>query len=381
MTDEDFSIEDITLPDDNSTDDNKGKSALSNKSNNDDDANKKTTSKPNATEPDIEDLDNPLTDDDVDDVDDEDEDEDVDETDEDEVEVFVEKLKPEKHHKVLSKLLNKLGYIEGEINSEEDVLNMFDDYYTSSLNDDEKEIIRAVKAGIPLIDAVSMKLKSFDYARHSDEDIKKDVNVAKAVYRQYLLDSNVEEDEIDDRIEYAIDNETIYDKAVKAKTNGLAKQRKLEQSKLEEAANNRELAKQNRNKYLNDVRKDINSTDELFGSKLSKVDKEALFQLMTSPVEVRQANNSKQLVTALNKAISEDPIVLKQINYLLHKKVLGKSGKLDALSVKIISNAAKQLDDVTSTKKKKSKQTKSKDESDIETGIEALGNMFSGLKI
>lgn len=375
MTDEDFSIEDITLPDDNSTDDNKGKS------NNDDNANKKATSKPNVTEPDIEDSDEPLTDDDIDNVDDEDEDEDVDETDEDEVEVFVEKLKPEKHHKVLSKLLNKLGYIEGEINSEEDVLNMFDDYYTSSLNDDEKEIIRAVKAGIPLIDAVSMKLKSFDYARHSDEDIKKDVNVAKAVYRQYLLDNNVEEDEIDDRIEYAIDNETIYDKAVKAKTNGLAKQRKLEQSKLEEAANNKELAKQNRNKYLNEVRKDIDSTDELFGSKLSKVDKEALFQLMTSPVEVRQANNSKQLVTALNKAISEDPIVLKQINYLLHKKVLGKSGKLDALSVKIISNAAKQLDDVTSTKKKKSKQTKSKDESDIETGIEALGNMFSGLKI
>ena len=103
---------------------------------------------------------------------------------------------------------------------------------------------------------------------------------------------------------------------------------------------------------------------------------------MTTPVEVRHKDNTKQLVTALNKAITEDPMVLKQINYLLHKKVLGKSGKLDALSVKIISNAAKQLDDVTSTKKKSSKKTKkSNDESEIELGIETLSNMFSGIRI
>ena len=295
----------------------------------------------------------------------------------------VSKLEEADKYKVLSSIANELGIVEGDLKSADDLLSMMDDFYVSSIPDEYKQLLVALRNGAPLNTLLSESQSAFDYEQVKEEDIEEDSEVAKDIYRKYLEDTGVNKGDIDGMVNYAVDSEVIVKKALAARKTGIEMHKTAVKEMDEKAiANTTNLRKQN-DERIAGIKANVDKTKELWGNKVSDVDRLKLFDMLAKPVEIRENNGTRIPITALNKAIEGDPSILLQINYLLNKGVLGQDGKLDALSVKLHHKVAEEVEKVTKSKKNKRGTNKTEEAIDknYADGISGLSNLFQRLKL
>lgn len=313
-----------------------------------------------------------------------DDDEEFEDIPDDEIPDLIEGRSDEVKHKVLSKVMNDLGYVEGDVNNLDDVVGAFGQLFVDNLSNDQRRVYDAVSRGIPLEEVVSMNQKRLSYDRYKEDELD-DVDKAAEIYKQYLLDSNVDPSEVETIVNYAIDSDNITQKAKQAQKKGIQLFDKLEKQRLDEADKLKQKASENEIARKNKIKSDVDAKSDVWGIKLSKADKDKLYDMLANPVDIRNQDGFNIPITALNKAIENDESILMQINYLLHKGVLGKSGNLNALSTVLHSKVAKDIDNATKTKRRRRKSKadpaveKEIDEK-LGKGVESLNKMFGNLR-
>jgi len=319
---------------------------------------------------------------DIDIITDEEEEDEVEEkVDEDARKELVESLSKPELFSALSKYMNDEGLMEGAVESSEDMMSVFAEGFLNTLDPKARRIVEGSMNGISVDSLFESEKVKFKYDKYSDDDIKNDVEIAKVVYAQYLQDTIDDQDEIKDMINYAIDSDSIVNKAIKSKANGVKKQLQIDEKEQQEIVRYKEEAKKQHKLRTANIRKDIDGTNDIFGIELTKADKNKLYDMLAVPVEIVDNNGRKVAISALNKAIDEDPTIMKQINFLYHKGVIGKNGTLDALATKLHSKVAKDISDVVKTKKnKRTNKGKSDGDEVYASGIKAIQRQFSGLR-
>ena len=172
-----------------------------------------------------------------------------------------------------------------------------------------KELLELAKKGVDPSDIIKMDQNAINYGEIDidDEDNQKEL------YKEYLKFTGVDEEEVEDFVDTAEASGTLA-KYAKTAQKLLAK----EQDKNREAVIQQQIEavkkeKESSNKRFEDFKKDILSTSEVKGIKISKDESAKLLDFMTLPVDKKTGKTAEQLAW-------EDPETRKAFSYMVMNK-------------------------------------------------------------
>lgn len=172
-----------------------------------------------------------------------------------------------------------------------------------------KELLALAKQGVDPSDIIKMDQQAIDY---NQIDIA-DQDNQKELYKEYLKFTGVEEEEIEDFVDTAEASGTL-EKYAKTAQKLLAKEQdKQRESLIQQQVETVEKEKAESNKRFEDFKKDILSTSEVKGIKISKDESAKLLDFMTLPVDKKTGKTAEQIAW-------EDPETRKAFSYMVMNK-------------------------------------------------------------
>lgn len=225
-----------------------------------------------------------------------------------------------------------------------------------------------------LLDIFNSRAKQVQYSTINKESLKENTPLLKSLYTQFLKETTkFSETKINKMVQEAEDNFTLEDNVLEE---ALPELTKIEASKEKEikakVEQNKIQAEKDYKETLAAYKKAIESTDEILGVKLSKKEREELFNLSTKPVGKDKAGNPVFYAQAV---FNNDPIAYNMaVNMVLMKTegLKNKDGFIQAAATKATKILDKNLD------KSQVKYRNSMDSSspDLETADANILNKF-----
>lgn len=237
-------------------------------------------------------------------------------------------------------------------------------------------------------DAEDIGEKISKYSEMNKETFDKDVELAKSVYKEYLKSRGMDDDEIEDYVQKAVDLEEISDKAEKAKVKLIANaekeiEAKKEQAKVEEKARAEAQAKrlESMKSSTNAFIKQVNNGD----FKLSEAMAEKIYKSRT---EVVAYDKNKQPLNKVGELAAKDPEGFQNSLHLLSALdffKVDKNGNITPNFNKISKSAGGQatkkvvsrLDEISKKFQPKGTASASDDDSDETDVLNSLKPIFN----
>lgn len=172
-----------------------------------------------------------------------------------------------------------------------------------------KELLELAKKGVDPSDILKMDQQAINY---NEIDID-DQDNQKELYKEYLKFTGVEEEEIEDFVDTAEASGTL-EKYAKTAQKLLAKEQdKQREAVIQQQVEAVEKEKTESIKRFEEFKKDILSTSEVKGIKISKDESAKLLDFMTVPVDKKTGKTAEQIAW-------EDPETRKAFSYMVMNK-------------------------------------------------------------
>jgi hypothetical protein len=170
----------------------------------------------------------------------------------------------------------------------------------SFLNEEQKEYLEALEAGVPLETYSKVKSNAAQYEAIQDEQIEKNVNLTYELIRRGFIIDGVSSQKAESLAKLAIKEEDAVERAIEAKSALIKYELDLieeeKQAKLEEKNN---LIKEEQNKIAALKSKILEKEELISGIKFNTQTRDKIFNSLTTPVKGDKNGNLKNEVMDL----------------------------------------------------------------------------------
>lgn len=212
-----------------------------------------------------------------------------------------------------------------------------------------KDLLENWEEGVPedvLVDIFNSKAKQVQYSAIKKEELKENTSFLKSLYTQFLKETTKFSDaKINKMVQEAEDNFTLEDAVLEEALPELTKIEADREKQIKaKVAAEKLQAEKDYKATLDAYKKAVESTDEILGVKLSKKEREELFNLSTKPVGKDKAGNPVFYAQAV---YNQDPIAYNMAVNMVLMKTQGlkkADGFIQAATTKATKTLEKTLD-------------------------------------
>lgn len=207
---------------------------------------------------------------------------------------------------------------------------------------DYKRLIDAARRGVPLKDAFEIKTSETELSKITEKNLEEDEDLAKDIIRKSYKIRGFDNEETEQEIKDAEEINKLGPKAKAALKHlvGYNKQREKEAS--ERAERDAAKAEERRLNSLKQIKSTVENMDKVLpGVKLSKVESERLYSILTEPAG--HDPNSGAVLNEIWMERAKSPEKFDAIMAYMYSKGVF-SGKMDSFVKKAKSEAISQLD-------------------------------------
>lgn len=215
-----------------------------------------------------------------------------------------------------------------------------------------KSFINMLESGVPLEEAKQITKNNSDISTLLKSNYKEDADVQEKIVRSYLSKLDLDENEINDQIEYLKDTEKLSEKATTF-ADKLKEISAYEEETAKKRAAEREIAlRKDAEQQISKLKDTITSKSELIpGRKISEKEKENIFKSMTTAVG--QDPTTGQPLNAVAVKRMQNPVEFEiMLHYLNEIGVF--DGKFDKIITAAKSKATEELERALSSTSSKS---------------------------
>jgi len=161
-----------------------------------------------------------------------------------------------------------------------------------SLNEDQKEYLKALENGIPLEEYSRAKANTAQYERLSDDLIKENANVGYELIRRKFIIDGVSEDKAAKYAQIAMKEDTAIEEAISAKQALIEYEKSLVADRIKEQEETKAARETKAREELAALRSKVLEANELIpGLKVNSSTKEKVYESITNPSKLDENGN------------------------------------------------------------------------------------------